>query len=97
MRKELSGFEISDAELNIVNNIIDSYLKKIDRFIKAEKIQLRLKLSQHEKSFLHEISGKIITNKKIFNAKVSDRNLFYAVASVLEKLLHEIEHFVKKK
>jgi ribosome-associated translation inhibitor RaiA len=94
---QLSGFDISEAEKSVINNIIQNYEAKIARELDYNQLSLRLKKSQHGKTFLHEIETKLETDGKRFNAKVIDYNLFYAVSEALEKIINEIKHYNKKK
>jgi len=93
---QLSGFKISDEEKSIINNIIQSYDIKLSRESDYEKLSLRLKKSKHGKTYLHEIEAKLKIKNKIFNTKVTDYNLFYAVSEALNKILNELKHYNKK-
>ena len=91
------GFDIEKSEKAVIDRIIKTYGKKIEREIGGSwALVLRLKKSKHGKAFLHEIMGKIMSNKKVFNSKTSDYNLFFAVSETLEKLLNEIKHKMRK-
>ena len=92
----LSGFNITEAEKAVVSNIIQTHDIKISRELNYEQLSLRLKKSQHERAFLHEIEAKLETKNKTFNAKVTDYNLFYAVSEALEKILNEVKHYSKR-
>lgn len=87
----LSGFSLEPAEKAIVDNLIKSYKDKINERIGFQEIRLRLKKSKHGKTFLHEVEGRLIKGRQ-YNAKVTDYNLFAAIAETLEKLMHEAEH-----
>jgi len=88
----LSGFSSEPAEKAIADNLIKSYKNKISERIGFDEIDLRVKKSRHGKTFLHEVQGRMISTGKQFNSKVTDYNLFSALAEVLEKLMHEAEH-----
>lgn len=88
----LSGFKIEPAEKAIVENLIKNYQHKIEEKISYKEIRLRMKKSMHGKTFLHEIQGTLIAGK-IFSAKVTDYNLFSAIAETMEKLMSEAEHY----
>lgn len=88
----LSGFSLDPAEKVMVDNLIKNYQNKIQEKLGFKEIKLRMKKSQHGKAFLHEIQGTLITDK-IFSAKVTDYNLFSALAETFEKLMHEAEHY----
>jgi|SRR3989344_2569884 len=91
----LAGFDLEQEEKNLVNSIIKNYLNKIEQKIKFEEIKLRMKKSQHGKTFLHEIKGnlRIVGTKKEFASEVTDYNLYSAIAETFEKLIKEVEHY----
>ncbi len=94
----VSGFKLDRAEKAIINNLIRSWKEKIERRIKFKEIKINIKKVKKGKNFMHEISGNMLCEglkKKKFNTKVSDYNLFSAIAEVFEKLLNEALH--KKK
>jgi len=91
----LSGFSLDPAEKAIVDNLIKNYKHKISEKIKFDEIKLRMRKSAHGKTFMHEVQGSLIAGK-IFNSKVIDYNLFAALAEVLEKLMHEAEHYQRR-
>jgi hypothetical protein len=87
----LAGFKLEQAEKAIVDNLIRNYKDKINERIGFKEIKLRMKKSARGKAFLHEVQGTLITDKR-FNTKVTDYNLFAALAETFEKLMHEAEH-----
>lgn len=87
----LTGFKLEQAEKAIVNNLIRNYQNKIEARIGYKEIRLRMKKSRRGKAFLHEVQGSLITDKR-FTSKVTDYNLFSAIAEVFEKLMSEAEH-----
>ncbi len=87
----LSGFELEPAEKAVVERIIEKYKRKIQEKFGFKEIRLRLKKSKHGKTFLHEVKGTLIKEKK-YHAEVSDYNLFFAISEVFEKLISEMEH-----
>ena len=91
----LIGFKLEAAEKAIVDNLIKNYKHKIGERIPFEEIKLRIKKSQHGKSFIHEVQGSMIGERR-FNTRVTDRNLFAALAETFEKLMHEAEHKQRK-
>jgi len=88
----LAGFDLEPAEKAIVNNLIANYQQKIAEKFDYKEIRLRMKKSVRGKTFLHEVQGLLIGEKK-FNAKVTDYNLFSALSETLEKLMNEAEHY----
>jgi len=93
----LTGFNLEPAEKVIVDNLIKNYKSKISEKIGFKEINLRIKKSQHGKTFLHQVQGRMMSNvsKKQLNAEVADYNLFSAIAEVFEKLMHEAEHSMR--
>ncbi|MFH1307486.1 MAG: hypothetical protein ABIH72_01390 [archaeon] len=92
----LSGFDLEPAEKAIVDNIIRNYDHKISLKCTYDYLQLKLKKSRRGKAFLHQVNGSLKTSNRIFSSEASEYNLFAALAEVMEKLLHEIEHKVHK-
>ncbi len=87
----LSDFKLEAAEKAILDNLVKNYKQKIEEKIQFQEIRLRLKKSQHGKTFLHQVQGLMISSKR-FTAESSDFNLYAATAEVFEKLMHEAEH-----
>lgn len=87
----VSGSNFEEAEKAILDNLIKSYKHKISEKIQFKEISLRIKKSEHGKTFLHEVQGKMIADK-VYSAEVTEYNLFSAVDSVLDKLLNEAIH-----
>jgi len=92
----LSGFDITKSEKAIVDNIIKTHEIKIEREIEYKALKLTLKKSQHGKEWLYEIKAKLDINNKVFNAEITDYNLFYAVAEALNKIINEAVHYHKE-
>lgn len=93
----LSGFKLEPAEKAIADNIIKNYEHKLERF---KFISLRLYLKQrphskHGKSMLYELKGTLDTGKRMSSSSTG-LNLFIVLVEVLDKLLHEAEHKIKK-
>ena len=91
----LTGFELEPAEKAITDNILKNYSHKIGERAEYEYLRLRLKKSQHGKAYHHDVDGKFKVGNNVFSAKVTDYNLFSAVAEVLEKLLNEMTHKIR--
>ena len=89
---KLAGFDLEPAEKAIVGNIIRNYEHKISERCQYEYIMLNLKKSRKGKTFLHEVKGDLKVKGKIMSAKMTDYNLFSALAEVMEKMLNEVEH-----
>lgn len=91
----LNGFELEPAERAIVDNIIKSRINKIRERADFDYIKLRLRKSPRGKNYLYEIEASLKAKKEIFNAKITDFNLFSALAEVMEKLLSEMIHKIR--
>ncbi len=87
----LAGFDLPEEEISQIKSILEHHLKKI-RGIDFELLELTLKKNLKGKVFNHEIRGRLKAKGKILSAEFSDYNVFKAVSSVLEKIIHETEH-----
>ena len=87
----LAGFDLEQEEKNLVNSIIKNYLNKIEQKIKFEEIKLRMKKSQHGKTFLHEIKGnlRIVGTKKEFIEHLLKRAEHYTAYRRVEDMLSQ--------
>ncbi len=86
---ELSGFREVDREsMIILKKMIGNFARKmLDRLEGFEKLKLTLKKTHEtEGSVKFEIKGSLIINGKTETVEAIDRNLFYAVDTVLKKL-----------
>ena len=64
-----------------------------DTLEKFEKLSLTLKkVHEREKSEKYDVHAKMIFNGKVTASEITDRNIFFAVDSVLKKLLHSAEN-----
>ena len=95
----ISGFKLEEEEKAIVNEVLESYVRKIEERFGFEEIMLRLKKSRRGKAFLHEVQGTLVSTNtgKQFKARVTDYNLFSALSEVFEKLMREAEHAQRTK
>lgn len=92
----LRGFENLDSlEQQKVQEIVSKSLKKIT--IKEDYQELIIELKQHKHSmeFIHEIKATIFLKDRRISSKSSDKNLYKALNSVLDKLLSELGHKLK--
>ncbi len=87
----LAGFDLPEEEISQIKTIVEHHLKKL-RGLDFEFLELTLKKSQKGKVFNHEIRGRLKAEGKMLSADFSDYNVFKAVSSVLEKIVHETEH-----
>ncbi len=88
----LAGFDLPLEERGRLQVNIEHYLKKIQEHVDFDVLELTLKKSTKGKAFNHEIHGRLNAQGKVLSAEVSDFNVFKAVSSVLDKILHEAEH-----
>ena len=98
----LINFEVLEpAELVVVKKIVGTYVKKLAENTSYNGLKLRLKQTEHGKSFLHEIEAQaFITDSQskeeggniILSASSTGRNLFSALSEVLEKINSEAIH-----
>ncbi len=93
----LSGFNLEPVESEIIKNIIKTYKHKIEEKTSYQEIRLRLKKSRHGKAFMHEVNGNIMAGKLRITASSSNYNMYKALTEVLEKLLNETEHRIRKR
>ncbi len=94
----LSGFKLESGEKIIADNILRNYKTKFERLgFKELKLALKQKPhSKHGKITLYELKGQLNTGKR-FSSKSSGLNPYLVMADVLDKLLHEAEHFESKR
>jgi hypothetical protein len=94
----LRGFENLDSlELKKVEEIISKSLNKIALREDYENLVIELKQHKHSKEFIHEIKATIFLKTSRFSSQNSDKNLYKAIKTVLDKLLSELEHKSRKK
>ncbi|MEM3374043.1 MAG: hypothetical protein QXE31_02360 [Candidatus Woesearchaeota archaeon] len=89
---ELIGFDREPSEMVVLKKIIGNYARKFsDHFGNDyEKLVLDLKHVHGEKSNKFEISARLLTKKKQYNAEITENNLFFCVAEVLKKIETQI-------
>jgi len=92
----LTGFKLDPVEKSMIERIIRTYKHKIGEKIKYSEIRLRLKKSARGQTFLHEVQGVLLADKK-YTSKMTDFNLLFAASEVLEKLMHGAEHNKSRK
>lgn len=92
---ELSGFSsLDNGTMAVLKKIIGNYTRKfIDRTQGFEKVSMHLKkLKSYEENDLglFELHGKVLINGKMHNSEVTERNIFFAVDSVMKKLQNSV-------
>ena len=90
---ELSGFSLLDRDtIVIVKKMVGSYARKFsDTLDDFEKLSLRMKPvhnSEAPKNF--ELYGKLVRSGKVITSEVNDRNLFFAIDSIMKKIEKQI-------
>lgn len=95
---QLLGFGVLEpSEINIVQELLQNYLKKIDNKIEYDLLKLKLKMHQHSKTFIHELETELFLRPGTsLGTEVSHKNLYKAIATSMKKLLSEIEHYKKR-
>jgi len=93
----LRGFENLDSlELQKVEEIVSKSLKKITTKEDYGNLTIELKQHKHAKEFTHEVKATIFIGNKRISSQNSDKNLYKAIKTVLDKLLSELEHKSRK-
>lgn len=86
---ELSGFsELDGGSIIIIKKVVGNYAKKFsERCSKFEKLSVTMKrIHEREKSEKYELHIKLMENGKPITAEITDRNLFFALDSVLKRV-----------
>jgi ribosome-associated translation inhibitor RaiA len=99
-RKNVSlvGFDkLSEEELETVKQIMSSHIGKLENRTDYTELRIRLKIHQHEKSFIHELEADLFIPGRQLGVKISHKNLYKALALTMSKLISEIDHYLKKK
>lgn len=89
---QLTGFsEVEPASMVVLKKIIGGYAKRFsERCEKFEKISFTLKpVHKSEHSEKYELHGMVVANGKTYTSEVVDRNLFFALSTILKKLESE--------
>ncbi|UCD20815.1 MAG: hypothetical protein JSW08_03515 [archaeon] len=92
----LIGFEgLDESELKSINEILVKRLKKLK--IDYSLLRINLKQHKHAKHFMHELTVNLSRAKgRPILAKISDKNLYKALDKVMERLLSEVKHKIRK-
>lgn len=95
---QMIGFDKLDpVEVNIVNEMLQVYLKKLDNKTDYELLKLKLKMHQKSTIFMHELESELIIHPGMsFSATLTHKNLYKATSLVMKKLLSEVDHVNKK-
>ena len=91
---ELSGFkDMEPGSMVILKKIIGNYARKFSEQCESfEKLSLSMKnVHETEGSKKFEIHGMVIDKGKTYTSSLTDRNIFVAVDSVLQKIGNEMK------
>ena len=91
---ELSGFkDIDSSSREVIRTNVERHVKKLAVHTKnMQNLHITLKvLHQREKSEIYDIHARLKDNGKFYVSHTTDRNLFAAIDTALEKLVHEID------
>ena len=91
---ELSGFrDVEESSMAVLKKIIENHAKRISELTKKiDNLHITLKpVHEREKSEKYEVHARVLSNGKIYASEITDRNLFAAVDSVLQKIINEMD------
>jgi len=94
----LVGFDkLDEEEIELVKKELASHMQKLENRASNASLKIRLKMHKHEKSYIHELEADLfIPGIKNFSSKISDKNLYKALASIMSKLISEVDHYIRK-
>ena len=89
----LSGFtEFDRAELSIIKKLVGAYARKFSEEFGVEELKITLKpVHQIEKSEKFEIRAAAFKSGKPINSDTTDKNVYFAVDSVLKKIEEQLK------
>ena len=93
-RIELTGFrDIDESSMEIIKKNILHHIHRIEELArKFERLHITLKsVHEREKSEKCDIHAKLNDGGKAYNTHVTERNIFVAIDSALEKLTNELD------
>lgn len=95
---QLLGFgALEPSEIEIVRNLLQNYIKKIENRTDYELLRIKLKMHQRGKSFIHELETELFIHPGMsFGTEVSHKNLYKGISTTMKKIISEIEHYKKK-
>jgi len=88
----LTGFaELEPANMIVLKKIVGTYARKMsDSLSDFQNLALTMKLVHaRQKSEKYELHAKLVADKT-YAAEITDRNLFFALDSVLKKVMKSI-------
>lgn len=93
---KLVNFNLAPQEMVVVKKIIGNYASKIRNFHDYEEFKVELRVHKKSKTEKFEIKSDLMFNGELATAEKQGYNLFVLLDEVLAKILHEVEHKVKK-
>lgn len=95
---QLIGFDVLEpAEISIIRDLLLHYIKKIENKTNYELFKLKLKMHQHNKTFMHELKAELFIHPgMVLGSTLINKNLYKGTSTIMKKLLSEIEHLKKK-
>ncbi len=92
----LSNFDLDEQEIIIAKKLIGNYAEKIRNFGDYEELKIEMKTHLKGKNKHFEIKALLLYNGNRASAEANNTNPFVAISEILEKILKEIEHKIKK-
>jgi hypothetical protein len=92
----LSNFELDGSEMIIVKKLVGNYAKKIRNFHDYEELKLEMKTIDKGKTKRFDVNARLMYGGNRANSSAEGFNPFVIINEVLEKILKEVEHKVKK-
>lgn len=86
---QLSGFRDMDrSSMIILKKIVGNYARRFSEICQQfESLHLTMKaVHEREKSEKYEIHAQVVDKGEQYNAKMTDRNLFFAIDNTLKKI-----------
>ncbi|MEM4152983.1 MAG: hypothetical protein QXK80_02630 [Candidatus Pacearchaeota archaeon] len=96
---QLIGFDaLEPTEISIIQDLLLHYIKKIENKTNYELFKLKLKMHQHNKTFIHELKAELFIHPgMVLGSALTHKNLYKGISDIMKKILSEIEHHLKKK
>jgi hypothetical protein len=90
---QLTGFkDLDNSSMIILKKIVGNYARRFSEICqKCDLLHLTMKaIHEREKSEKYELHAQLLAKGQSYNSEVVDRNLFFALDSVLKKIENEI-------
>ena len=92
----LENFEIDQQEMIVVKKIVGNYAEKIRYFKEYQELKLEMKTHLKAKNRHFEVKALLTFDGGTAPAESQGLNLFVLINEVLEKILQEVKHKVRK-